>query len=69
MKDGVSRQHIMEKYDVNRSTLATYVKNEKQTVQVFESDKFTAKRKRMRTVAHPKLEEALLCWIAMLSYP
>ncbi|KAG0411426.1 hypothetical protein HPB47_011441 [Ixodes persulcatus] len=62
-KDGVSRRQVMERYDVERSTLATYVKNEAEILRAFESEKFNVKRKRLRKAAHPKLEEALLRWI------
>ncbi|KAG0422111.1 hypothetical protein HPB47_002033 [Ixodes persulcatus] len=63
LKDGVSRQQVMESYDAKRSTLATYVKIEAEILQASESEKFNAKRKRLRKVVHPKLEEALLRWI------
>nr|XP_054919021.1 tigger transposable element-derived protein 4-like [Dermacentor andersoni] len=63
LKDGLSRQEAMKKYDVKRSTLSTYVKNEEQILQAFESEKFRASRKRLRTAAHPELEEALLRWV------
>ncbi|KAH7954464.1 hypothetical protein HPB49_018764 [Dermacentor silvarum] len=60
---GVSRQEIMKKYDVKRSTLSDYVKNQAKIFEAFDSGKFTGKRKRLRTAAHPKLEDALLRWI------
>lgn len=63
LKNGESRQQVMTKYNVKRSTLGTYVKNEQQIRQAFESEKFHASRKRLRTAAHPQLEEALLRWI------
>lgn len=63
LKNGLSRQEVMVKYDVKRSTLSTYVKNEEQILQAFEGEKFGASRKRLRTAAHPKLEEALLQWV------
>ncbi|KAH7966927.1 hypothetical protein HPB49_020780 [Dermacentor silvarum] len=53
----------MTKYNVKQSTLGTYVKNEQQILQSFESEKFQASRKRLRTAAHPQLEEALLRWV------
>lgn len=63
VKQGVPRQEIMKKYGVKRSTLSDYVKNEAKIFEAFDSGKFTGKRKRLRTAAHPKLEEALLRWI------
>ncbi|KAG0422348.1 hypothetical protein HPB47_001813 [Ixodes persulcatus] len=60
LKDGVSRQQVMESYDVKRSTWATYVKIEVEILQAFESEKFNAKRKRLWKVVYPKVEEALL---------
>lgn len=64
VKAGVPRQVIMNKFNVKRSTLSTYVKNEAQILQAYDSDRFADNRKRLRTAAHPKLEEALLRWIA-----
>ncbi|KAH6945089.1 hypothetical protein HPB50_007193 [Hyalomma asiaticum] len=60
---GVSRQEITKKYNVKRSTLSDYVKNQAKIFEAFDSGKFTGKRKRLRTAAHPKLEDALLRWI------
>ncbi|KAH8037352.1 hypothetical protein HPB51_009907 [Rhipicephalus microplus] len=60
LKNDESRQQVMTKYNVKRSTLGTYVKSEQQIRQAFESEKFHASRKRLRTAAHPQLEEALL---------
>ncbi|KAH7949715.1 hypothetical protein HPB49_014550 [Dermacentor silvarum] len=53
----------MKKYDIKRSTLSDYVKNQAKIFEAFDSGKFTGKRKRLRTAAHPKLEDALLRWI------
>lgn len=64
LKDGASREQVMRQFDVKRSTLSTYVKNEAQIMEAFEGEKFHAGRKRLRTAAHPQLEEALLQWIA-----
>ncbi|KAH7959531.1 hypothetical protein HPB49_011645 [Dermacentor silvarum] len=64
LKDGASREEVMRQFDVKRSTLSTYVKNEAQIMEAFEGEKFHAGRKRLRTAAHPQLEEALLQWIA-----
>lgn len=61
LKDGVFQQ-LMERYDVKRSTLATYVKNEAEILRAFES-KFKTKRKQLQKTAHPKLEEPLLRWV------
>ncbi|KAH7982821.1 hypothetical protein HPB52_007348 [Rhipicephalus sanguineus] len=63
LKDGASREEVMRQSDVKRSTLSTYVKNEAQIMEAFEGEKFHARRKRLRTAAHPQLEEALLQWI------
>ncbi|KAH7978124.1 hypothetical protein HPB49_004504 [Dermacentor silvarum] len=43
LKNGES-QHLMTKYNMKRSTLGTYVKNEQQILQAFESEKFHASR-------------------------
>ncbi|KAH8036225.1 hypothetical protein HPB51_020896 [Rhipicephalus microplus] len=58
-----SFQEIMKKHDVKRSTLSDYVKNKEKIFEAFDSGKFTGKRKRLKTAAHPKLEDALLRWI------
>uniref|UniRef100_A0A1E1X330 Putative tigger transposable element n=1 Tax=Amblyomma aureolatum TaxID=187763 RepID=A0A1E1X330_9ACAR len=63
LNEGISRQEVMKKYGVKRSTLSDYVKNKEKIFEAFDSGKFTGKRKRLRTAAHPKLEEALLRWI------
>lgn len=62
LKNGLSRQ-VMKKFNVKRSTLGTYVKNEEQILQAFEGEKFSASRKRLRTAAHRELEEALIQWV------
>ncbi|XP_037572329.1 tigger transposable element-derived protein 4 [Dermacentor silvarum] len=64
LKDGASREQVMRQFDVKRSTLSTYVKNEAQIMEAFQGEKVHAGRKRLRTAAHPQLEEALLQWIA-----
>ncbi|KAH8032511.1 hypothetical protein HPB51_025964 [Rhipicephalus microplus] len=56
-------EEIMKKYNVKRSTLSDYVENKEKIFEAFHSGKFTGKRKRLRTAAHPKLEDALLRWI------
>lgn len=50
----------MERYDVKRSILAMYVKNEAESLWAFESEKLNAKRERLWKAAHLKLKEALL---------
>ncbi|KAH7949447.1 hypothetical protein HPB49_010010 [Dermacentor silvarum] len=62
---GASRKEVMEKFQVKKSTVRSYVKNEDQIMQAYDGDMFGDKRKRLRTAAHPKLQEALLCWIAV----
>ncbi|KAG0430070.1 hypothetical protein HPB47_023040 [Ixodes persulcatus] len=57
--DAFLSSSMMESYDVKRSSLATYVKIEADILWAFESEKFNAKRKRLWTVVHPKLEEVL----------
>nr|XP_037270481.1 tigger transposable element-derived protein 4-like [Rhipicephalus microplus] len=56
----------MEKFNAKKSTLSIYVKNEDQIMQAYDGDMFGDQRKRLRKAAHPKLEEALLRWIAVL---
>ncbi|KAH8026078.1 hypothetical protein HPB51_015427 [Rhipicephalus microplus] len=63
---GVSQKEEMKKFNVKMSTLSTCVKNEEQIMQAYDEDMFGNQRKRLRTAAHLKLEEALLCWIAVL---
>ncbi|KAH7961682.1 hypothetical protein HPB52_011223 [Rhipicephalus sanguineus] len=58
-----AKEEVMRQFDVKRSTLSTYVKNEAQIMEEFEGEKFHTRRKRLRTAAHPQLEEALLQWI------
>lgn len=53
------RQALMNKYDVKRATLATYVKNEAKIMETFKSETFNVTRKRLRTAAHPELKKAL----------
>lgn len=65
LQAGASRKEVMEKFSVKKSTLSSYVKNEAQILQAYDGDMFGDKRKRLRTAAHPKLEEALLRWIAV----
>lgn len=63
LKNGLSRQKATKKYNVKRSALSTYVKNEEQIFQAFESENFHASRKQLRRAFHPELEEALLQWV------
>lgn len=63
LDEGISREEVMRQYDVKRSILGTYAKNKVQILEAFKNEKFHAARKRMRTAAHPQLEDALLPWI------
>ncbi|KAH7958754.1 hypothetical protein HPB49_004453 [Dermacentor silvarum] len=66
LQAGASRKEVMEKFQVKKSTLSEkHVKNEDESMQAYDGDMFGNKRKRLRTAAHPKLEEALLRWIAV----
>lgn len=59
----LSRKEIAEKYDLKKSTLATYIRNEAAIVKAFEEEQFVNSRKRLRSAAHPELEEAVYKWV------
>ncbi|KAH8009517.1 hypothetical protein HPB51_018163 [Rhipicephalus microplus] len=56
---GASRKEVMEKFNVKKGTLSTYVKNEEQIMETYDGDMLGDQRKRLRTAVHPKLEETL----------
>ncbi|KAH7935983.1 hypothetical protein HPB52_016169 [Rhipicephalus sanguineus] len=60
---GTAKQDIARKYGIKPNTLSNILKNKRSVLDAFENDQFKMSRKRMRTGAHPELEQALLIWI------
>ncbi|KAH8038574.1 hypothetical protein HPB51_001995 [Rhipicephalus microplus] len=55
---GTARQDIAQKYGIKHNTLSNILKNKRSVLDAFENDQFKMSRKRMRTGAHPELEQA-----------
>ena len=53
---------IAMEWGIPQSTLSTIMKEREKVLAQFENHAVTPARKRMRTVAYPDLEEALLMW-------
>lgn len=62
-KGKLSCQAVMSKYNMKRTSLATYVKNEVKIMEAFRSETFSVTRRRPRSAAHSKLEKALFRWV------
>ncbi|KAH7935473.1 hypothetical protein HPB52_008407 [Rhipicephalus sanguineus] len=60
---GTAKQDIARKYGIKPNTLSNILKNKRSVLDAFENHQFKMSRKRMRTGAHPELEQALLIWI------
>lgn len=64
VENGVlSKTEIAKKYDITKSTLSTYIKNKESIIAGYEKQQMKPSRKRLRTSAHPQLEDALVMWI------
>ncbi|KAH6921470.1 hypothetical protein HPB50_001257 [Hyalomma asiaticum] len=64
VENGVlSKTEIAKKYDITKSTLSTYIKNKESIIAGYENQQMKPSRKRLRTSAHPQLEDALVMWI------
>ena len=57
------RKDVCREYKIAPSTLATFLKNEKQLVSAKESQKFHTKTKKMRRANHNSLDTAVFLWI------
>ena len=62
-KRGKKKKDVCREYKIAPSTLATFMKNEKQLVSAKESQKFHAKTKKMRRANHDSLDAAVFLWI------
>ncbi|KAH7978056.1 hypothetical protein HPB49_004344 [Dermacentor silvarum] len=62
-KGTLCKTEIAKKYDITKSTLSTYLKNRESIIAGYEQQKIKPSRKRLRTSAHPQLEDALVMWI------
>ncbi|KAH7959004.1 hypothetical protein HPB49_007290 [Dermacentor silvarum] len=60
---GIAKQDIARRYGIKPNTLSNFLKNKRSILEAVEKDQFKMSRKRMRTSAHPELEQALLIWI------
>ncbi|XP_037557867.1 tigger transposable element-derived protein 4-like [Dermacentor silvarum] len=60
---GIAKQDIARRYGIKPNTLSNFLKSKRSRLEAVEKDQFKMSRKRMRTGAHPELEQALLIWI------
>lgn len=60
---GIAKQDIARRYGIKPNTLSNFLKNNRSILEALEKDQFKMSCKRMRTGAHPELEQALLIWI------
>ncbi|XP_064418223.1 tigger transposable element-derived protein 4-like [Latimeria chalumnae] len=63
VKKGVSKKEVCRQYDVPRTTLNTWLKNEKKITGVIEEGTFNPDRKRMRMGDYSDIEERLVPWL------
>ena len=60
VKNG-KKKDVCSEYKIAPSTLATFLKNEKQLVSAKESQTFLVKDKKMRRANHDNLDAAVFC--------
>lgn len=58
-----SKTEIAKKYGIKKSTLSTYIKNKDAIFAAHEKENIEPSRKRLRTSAHPNVEDAVISWI------
>lgn len=59
----LSKTEIAAKYGIQKSTLSTYIKNRDAILSAHEKENMEPSRKRLRTSAHPDVENAVISWI------
>lgn len=59
----IPRTEIARKYDIKKSTLLINLKNKEESIEAFQEENMEPSRKRLRTLAHPELENAVVMWI------
>ncbi|KAH6921116.1 hypothetical protein HPB50_027897 [Hyalomma asiaticum] len=57
------KTEITKKYYITKSMLSTYIKNKESIIAGYEKQQIKPSRKRLQTLAHPQLEDALVMWI------
>ncbi|KAH7979103.1 hypothetical protein HPB49_008196 [Dermacentor silvarum] len=60
---GIVKKDIARRYGIKPNTLSNFMKNKHSILEAVEKEQFKMSRKRMRTGAHPELEQVLLIWI------
>ncbi|XP_064468658.1 tigger transposable element-derived protein 4-like [Ornithodoros turicata] len=58
-----SKTEIAKNYGIKKSTLSTYIKNKGAIFSAHEKENMEPSRKRLRTSAHPNVEDAVITWI------